>query len=116
MTRNKMLAAVLFAGGLAAVSLPQALASDDDKGWGESEAGVSEIKDDADDGLQSSGQSSGLMSLSDIRDQLIAEGYEVQSLERDDGYVEAYATRDGQRLELKVNPRDGRVLKIEEED
>lgn len=55
-------------------------------------------------------------SLDEIQAQLEAQGYDVQRLKHDDHYIEAYATRDGRKWEIKVSPTDGQILKIEAED
>jgi len=38
-----------------------------------------------------------------IRAQLSAEGYEVRKIEREDGMIEVYAVKDGQRYELYLD-------------
>lgn len=52
----------------------------------------------------------------EIRQSLEAEGYEIRKYERERGRIEVYADRDGRRWEIKIDARDGRVLKVEEED
>lgn len=52
----------------------------------------------------------------EIRARLEAEGYEIVKYEREHGRVEVYALRDGGRWELKIDPRDGRVVELEEDD
>ena len=38
-----------------------------------------------------------------VRAKLVAEGYEVRSIQREDGMIEVYAMKDGQRLELYLD-------------
>lgn len=52
----------------------------------------------------------------EIRAALEQDGYEVRKIETEDGYLEAYAMRDGQRFEIYVDPESGKVVKIEEDD
>lgn len=52
----------------------------------------------------------------EIRARLEAEGYRIAKYERERGEIEVYADRDGRRWELKIDPRDGRILEVEEED
>jgi hypothetical protein len=49
-----------------------------------------------------------------IRQALSGKGCEVRRIEREDGEIEAYALCDGKRLEICM--RDGRVLRIKEDD
>ncbi|GGH38358.1 Peptidase propeptide and YPEB domain-containing protein [Cribrihabitans marinus] len=51
-----------------------------------------------------------------IRASLQALGYEVTGFERERGKIEVYATKDGRRWELKIDPRTGGILKSEAED
>lgn len=51
-----------------------------------------------------------------IRTSLAAQGYEIVKYEREQGEIEVYALKDGRRWELKIDPRNGRVLRAEEED
>ncbi|MDH3581095.1 MAG: PepSY domain-containing protein [Hyphomicrobiales bacterium] len=55
-------------------------------------------------------------STSEVRQQLEGQGYHVQKIETDDGYLEAYAVLNGKRYEIKVDPRTGKVIRIERED
>jgi predicted small secreted protein len=50
-----------------------------------------------------------------IRASLAAQGYEVTKYERERGKIEVYASKDGRRYELKLDPRTGEILKIEDE-
>jgi len=52
----------------------------------------------------------------DIRTSLQADGYEVTKYERERGQIEVYATKDGRRWELKIDPRTGNILSVEAED
>lgn len=51
-----------------------------------------------------------------IRTSLQALGYEVTGFERERGEIEVYATKDGHRWELKIDPRTGGILRSEAED
>ena len=50
---------------------------------------------------------------SEIRDELTRQGYRVQKVERDDGFLEAYAEMDGQVFEIYVDPITGKILKVD---
>jgi len=50
-----------------------------------------------------------------IRASLAAQGYEVTKYERERGEIEVYALKDGRRYELKIDPRTGEILKVEDE-
>lgn len=52
----------------------------------------------------------------EIKASLAAQGYEVRKIEREDGKLEAYAVKDGKRLEIYVDPATGAVTKVEEDD
>jgi predicted small secreted protein len=52
----------------------------------------------------------------DIRAALLSQGYEVTKYERERGQIEVYATKDGRRWELKIDPRTGNILSVEAED
>ena len=52
----------------------------------------------------------------EIRQTLEDMGYEVRKIETEDGEYEAYAMKDGQRLEIFVNPAEGWVSRIKEDD
>ena len=52
----------------------------------------------------------------EIRATLEADGYEVRKIETDDGQLEAYAVKDGKRYEIYVDPADGKVTRIKEDD
>ncbi len=43
------------------------------------------------------------------------QGYEVRKIEVEDGYLEAYALMDGERYEIYVDPKTGKVVKIEQD-
>ena len=50
------------------------------------------------------------MSDRDVRDALTAAGYtDIDDLERDDGLWEADASRDGRRVDVRIDPRTGVV-------
>jgi len=51
-----------------------------------------------------------------IRTSLQALGYEVTGFEREQGEIEVYATKDGRRWELKIDPLTGAILRSEVED
>ena len=53
---------------------------------------------------------------SKIRSNLSAQGYKIVKYEREHGKIEVYAIKDGRRWELKIDPRTGKVLRIESED
>lgn len=44
-----------------------------------------------------------------------ADGYRIVKYERERGRIEVYADRDGRRWELKIDPRDGRIVEVEAE-
>ncbi|MDF0601088.1 PepSY domain-containing protein [Psychromarinibacter sp. C21-152] len=48
-----------------------------------------------------------------IREMIAAEGYQITRYERERGEIEIYATRDGRRWELKVDPLTGHILRSE---
>jgi len=50
------------------------------------------------------------------RARLALEGYEIVKYERERGEIEVKAMRDGHRWELEIDPRDGRTVKVEEDD
>lgn len=50
-----------------------------------------------------------------IRTSLEEQGYEILKYERERGEIEVYALREGRRWELKLDPRTGEVLRVEEE-
>ena len=52
----------------------------------------------------------------EITTSLEQQGYEVRKIEREDGYLEAYALRDGQRYEIYVDPETGKIVEIEADD
>lgn len=52
----------------------------------------------------------------EVRSRLEADGYRITKYERERGRIEVYADRGGQRWELKIDPRDGRIVEVEEED
>ena len=52
----------------------------------------------------------------EIRTTLAAEGYEVRKVEQEDGMLEAYALKDGKRLEIYVDPATGAVTKVKQDD
>ncbi len=39
-------------------------------------------------------------------------GYEVRKIDTEDGYLEAYALKDGQRYEIYVDPKNGTLVKV----
>jgi hypothetical protein len=55
------------------------------------------------------------MSVDDLRSKLQEQGCSLVSYEHDDGLIEAYATRDGRRHELKIDPASGRILRAKED-
>ena len=52
----------------------------------------------------------------EITQSLEAQGYTVRKIETEDGYLEAYALRDGQRYEFYVDPETGKVAKVKRDD
>jgi hypothetical protein len=56
------------------------------------------------------------MSMDQARAKITAMGYDVRKLEVDDGCYEAYATKDGKRLEIYLNPVTAEVVKMKEDD
>ena len=52
----------------------------------------------------------------EITKSLEEQGYRVRKIETEDGYLEAYALLDGQRYEIYVDPKTGRVAKIKLDD
>lgn len=55
-------------------------------------------------------------SEAEIRQTLESMGYEVRKIETDDGELEAYALKDGKRLEIYVDATQGTVSRIKEDD
>lgn len=51
-----------------------------------------------------------------VRAALVADGYDVRKIEAEDGQIEAYALKDGQRFEIYVDPATGAVSGIKLED
>ncbi len=47
----------------------------------------------------------------EISNALKEKGYEVRKVETEDGYLEAYALKDGERFEIYVNPETGALVK-----
>ncbi len=83
---------ITAAGLLVAATLP-ALASDDDVSCGQQ------------NGAQQ-------MSVQDIAGKVKGMGYDVRSVKRENGCYEVYAVdKSGARLELKVDPVTGRIVK-----
>ncbi|MEC5321940.1 PepSY domain-containing protein [Aurantimonas sp. A3-2-R12] len=52
----------------------------------------------------------------DIRASLAADGYEIVKYESERGDIEVYALKEGRRWEMKIDPANGQVLRVEEED
>lgn len=52
----------------------------------------------------------------EVKASLTAQGYEVRKVEREDGKLEAYAVKNGKRLEIHVDPATGAVTRVEEDD
>ena len=50
-----------------------------------------------------------------IRTSLVADGYDIIKYERERGEIEVYASKDGRRYELKLDPKTDEILKIEGE-
>lgn len=50
----------------------------------------------------------------EITAQLAESQFEMTRFEHEHGRIEVYAQRDGRRLELKIDPRDGRIVEVEE--
>lgn len=51
-----------------------------------------------------------------VRQALAEQGFDVRKVENDDGKLEAYALKDGKRLEIYVDPKTGAVTRIKEDD
>ena len=45
---------------------------------------------------------------------LTEQGYEVRKVKVEDSCLEAYATKDGRRMEVYVDPVSGKIVKIKE--
>ncbi len=52
----------------------------------------------------------------EITKSLEAQGYTVRKVETEDGYLEAYALLDGERYEIYVDTKTGKVVKVEADD
>lgn len=50
------------------------------------------------------------MSLSDLKQKLTDQGYEVYEIESDDGAYEVEVSKDGTRYDLHVHPETGEIL------
>lgn len=55
-------------------------------------------------------------SAQEVSSALAAQGYEVLKYEREDDEIEVYVRKDGQRLELEIDPNTGQILEVEDED
>jgi hypothetical protein len=51
----------------------------------------------------------------EVRQTLTADGYEVRKVETEDGEIEAYALKDGKKLEVYVDAATGAVTRIKAE-
>lgn len=51
-----------------------------------------------------------------IEKALAEDGYALGKFEREHGRIEVYATRDGRRLEIKIDPATGQVIRVEDDD
>lgn len=51
--------------------------------------------------------------MDEVQTALTAMGYDVRKAEMEDGKIEVYFVRDGQRGEVYVNPQTGAVTKLE---
>lgn len=51
----------------------------------------------------------------EIEATLTEQGFEVRKVETEDGELEAYATKDGERYEIYVDPETGKIAKVEED-
>ena len=54
-------------------------------------------------------------SVEEVTASLTAQGFEVRKVEAEDGMLEAYVVKDGERYEIYVDPRTGKIAKIEED-
>ena len=52
----------------------------------------------------------------EVSQTLAGMGYDVRKVETDDGKIEAEVAKDGQRLEIYVDPATGTVSRIKEDD
>lgn len=67
--------------------------------------------DDVSCGRQTGGQQ---LSIKDVTAKVTEMGYDVRKVERDDGCYEVYAIdKNGARLELKMHPVTGQIVKTE---
>jgi len=48
-----------------------------------------------------------------VKASLVAQGYEVRKVKRDDGKLEAHASKDNKQFEISVDRKTGMVRKIE---
>ena len=48
----------------------------------------------------------------EVRQMLTADGYEVRKVETEDGKIEAYALKDGKKLEVYIDASTGAVTRI----
>jgi hypothetical protein len=56
------------------------------------------------------------MSMDEARAKVVSMGYDVRKIKVEDGCYEAYATRDGKKLEIYMNPVTAEVVKMKEDD
>lgn len=54
------------------------------------------------------------MPAEEIHKKLAEQGYDVRKLEVEDSCLEAYAMKDGRRLEIYLDPVSGEIVKIKE--
>ena len=54
--------------------------------------------------------------VAEITKSLEQQGYVVRKVEREDGYLEAYALLEGDRFEIYVDPKSGKIVEIEKDD
>ncbi|NOZ65746.1 MAG: PepSY domain-containing protein [Alphaproteobacteria bacterium] len=57
-----------------------------------------------------SGPKSQWMSKESVTKTLKEEGYEIRKVEVEDGCYEVYAMKDGKKLEIFINPKNGNVV------
>lgn len=56
------------------------------------------------------------LSVSDIAKSLEINGYEIREIEVKDNRIKAEVTLEGDRLEMKIDPKTGLVTRVEDDD
>ncbi|MCF8474092.1 MAG: PepSY domain-containing protein [Emcibacter sp.] len=68
----------------------------------------------ASDNKCDAGPKSDWMTKEAITQSLTANGYTVRKIEEEDGCYEAYALKDGKKIEIYINPKTGDFVKTKE--